>query len=733
MSDQINYIINVSGNATAYFPAIEKAGKAAVDTVGNLRSGITKLGDTMFTLNNISNAFDRVNAAIDSASQPGIALNSSLTDLNAITGVTKNQLSEIEKYARKSAVAFGSSAAQGVESYKLVLSQLSPEIAKVPSALDSMGKHVAVLSKSMSGDTVAATEVLTTAMNQYQVSLDDPTEASRIMAEMMNIMAAAAKEGSAELPAIKAAVENSGMAAKSAGVKFNELNAAIQVLDKSGKKGAEGGIAIRNSLSILSEGRFMPKTTLDALTKAGIDIEGLSDKSKTFADRLRLLKPVLNDTALMSQIFGRENSNAGIALISQVDLIDEYKQKITGTNSATEQATIVMSKYTERMSRLNARFDNLKISVFNFAHGVLPYFKTSVLAVQGLTSTLTLVNMIAVASESAFFISLKQRAKAMWQTIPATWAMISSQGTWLGVSLMAAVATKALTASVKSLGIAIYSIPIVGWIALGITLLAGLFKMLWDKSEKFRQILFSVWEVTKAVFTNIGVVIKGLWEKIVKPYFTLIYNFWKTIITGIINAGAWLWNGLVSVFQGIGNFFVKIWTNILGLFSNISGWLGRNLLSPVKDVFSKLWSFISGILDKIINALMKPIKWIKELWNKAFPKDQFLDLGEAAAKGVKKGTESWNKSKIKPAVVPGLGGSIDFNKSGSSIDNSTAGGKVQGIASGGSRNTEIHINMKNMVESISFEGNLKENTTDLKRKIEEVLLQTLNMAYATSS
>ena len=35
------------------------------------------------------------------------------------------------------------------------------------------------------------------------------------------------------------------MAAKGAGVSFEETNAAIQVLDKAGKKGAEGGVALR--------------------------------------------------------------------------------------------------------------------------------------------------------------------------------------------------------------------------------------------------------------------------------------------------------------------------------------------------------------------------------------------------------------------------------------------------------------------------------------------------------
>ena len=116
-----------------------------------------------------------------------------------------------------------------------------------------MGENVATLSKMMKGDATAAAEVLTTAMNQYGVSLDDPLAASDRMWEMMNTMAAAAREGSAELPAIKVALEQCGMAAKAAGVSFEETNASIQVLDKAGKKGSEGGVALRNIMSTLAQ------------------------------------------------------------------------------------------------------------------------------------------------------------------------------------------------------------------------------------------------------------------------------------------------------------------------------------------------------------------------------------------------------------------------------------------------------------------------------------------------
>ena len=77
-------------------------------------------------------------------------------------------------------------AAQGVESYKLLLSQLGPELANTPKQLKMMGDSVAILSKQLGGDSAAAAGILTTAMNQYGVSIKDPVQATKSMSAMMN-------------------------------------------------------------------------------------------------------------------------------------------------------------------------------------------------------------------------------------------------------------------------------------------------------------------------------------------------------------------------------------------------------------------------------------------------------------------------------------------------------------------------------------------------------------------
>ncbi len=378
MNNNLHYGIDFSIRPVNIFQSINQQINQVTTSTQNMTNHFGNSWKKLLSVNQALEGVRNLKSILDGAIQPGVALNSSLMDLSAITGLTGKALDGITEAARASARVFGTDAAQNVESYKLLLSQLSPDIAKNSEALKLMGDHVNTLSKTMSGNTVAATEVLTTAMNQYGVSLDNPMQASKTMAEMMNVMAAAAKEGSAELPQIKAALENVGMVAKTTGVTFSETNAAIQVLDKAGKKGAEGGVALRNTLSILSEGRFLPKQTRAALEEAGINIAQLADQTTPLTARLNALKPVMNDTALVTKLFGKENAAAAIALINGSRDIDEYNRKIQGTNTAVDQAKIVMGGYAEQMKRITAGFDDWRIEAFNTAQGILTIVQPSI-------------------------------------------------------------------------------------------------------------------------------------------------------------------------------------------------------------------------------------------------------------------------------------------------------------------------------------------------------------------
>ena len=368
-----NYNFNINGNFSQSITQMAQQTDAFTQKAQGACAWCEKWAGRLAKLNLASDYVQQLSATFRNFGQANVELDSQMHDLSAVAGVTGEGLKTIENYARESAKTFGSDAGTAVQGYKLLLSQLTPELGKCPQALKAMGDAIQTTSKLMGGDGTAAAEVLTTAMNQYGVSLADPMEASRKMAEMMNTMAAAGQAGSAELPAIKAALEQCGMAAKAANVSFEETNAAIQVLDKAGKKGSEGGVALRNTLSILSQGRFLPKDTREELEKAGIDVIALGDKSKSLKERLEMLKPILSDSALFSKLFGMENANAARALVQGTDLLAHFTEAVTGTNSAVEQAGVIMESAAEKKARFRQKIEDLKISFAQLTGGVSSY------------------------------------------------------------------------------------------------------------------------------------------------------------------------------------------------------------------------------------------------------------------------------------------------------------------------------------------------------------------------
>ncbi len=559
MASVFDYIFNIGGNFTNNINGMTDATGRFTGQVEGARDRMTGLASVLGSFDYAKNIAQSIADGFNQLSSAGVTLDSQMHDLSAVAGVTGDGLKQIETFARQSAKAFGTDAAVAVEGYKLLLSQLSPELGKYPEALSAMGDCIQTTSKLMRGDGVAAAQVLTTAMNQYGVSMEEPMAASAEMARMMNVMAAAGQAGSAELPAISAALQQCGMAAKAANVSFEETNAAIQVLDKAGKKASEGGVALRNVLGQLSKGRFVEKQAREELEKAGIDVVALGDNSKSLKERLEMLKPMLNDSALLSKFFGVENANAARALIQGTDALQGFTEAVTGTNSATEQAAIVMDSYAERQARVNQQFEDFKITIFqatgdfslwcgvltsalvpiaqlaplltavwkfmllikglNWAGmwaGVVGWARSAVVSFALVNGTLSTTNMISlgfIGNIGRATIGLIRLATVgILNALKGLGALVLSfvTGGTASAAFSATASTSfgifATTASAacRAVSVAIMSIPIVGWIAAAIAALIAIGAYFWNTSAKFRAVLKGTWAAFKACFTGIG-------------------------------------------------------------------------------------------------------------------------------------------------------------------------------------------------------------------------------------
>lgn len=223
---------------------------------------------------------------------------------------------------------------------------------------------------------------------------------------------------------------------------------------------------------------------------------------------------------------------------------------------------------------------------------------------------------------------------------------------WTGVTKGAAFANKMLALSFKGIGVAIRSIPVIGWIIAGITALVGAIIYLWKTNEGFRNAVISIWNSIKnaaiSVFGFLKPYIVGIWNGI-KVATIIVWNAIKaTAITvwngikfavqnpiqalkialsaiwnGIKTAAIWVWNalktGVVNIVKALVNgvkwyittvktvistvfnaakvIAIKIWTTIKNTVVN----LAKGLWTGVKNAFTWLKNSVISIFNTVKN------------------------------------------------------------------------------------------------------------------------------------
>ncbi len=814
MLETSKYIVQLDVAGEDIFPRITSSvtelESSAKSAFFNIETALQK----MLTLEVVADGLTRLNQGLQDLTSSGISLDASLTELSAITGVTGDGLTEIEKAARSTAKVFGTNAAENVEAYKLVLSQLDPEIAKNSEAMQLMGENINVLSKQLGGDTVTATNVLTTSMNQFGISTENPIQAAKVMAEMMNTMSAAAQAGSAELPQIQSALEQVGMVAKTTGLSFEETNAQIQILDKAGKKGSEGGIALRNVLTTLSQGRFTSNDAKEGLASVGISVEYLADVSVPLTDRLRTLQAVQNDTALMSKIFGKENVAAAIAMINGADAADELTTQITGTNSAVEQADIIMSSYSEKMKRNAAWWDDLKIRVFKFSRSLMP-------TIQNVTAAVSAMGQMALSGQALIsvwqslnirvrinniktwlntkLINKNTRAKLKATSISKifTESLFFMNAQFLIGSVLAKIQASGLRSVARAfgeatLGATAFNIALdaigIGLILAAIAgLIAGL-KYLWTHSKRFREELYGVGYAARAVFHNIGVVAKRVWNLVLKPVGKLYIQFYTKIFKKLFELAKWISKRIVNIFKwlyssiykpfinlvnkikgrlvstvkwlrdlavGLYRRVVSVVSRVYNIINNVLGglltrfqvfflsvyeWVHKTFIAPVREAFGGLWEWITKLLDNIMNRLSGLLKPIRDLWNKLFSGEGMTDVKVAYAEGRKAGGESFDKDNAKEELQKNdLFGFDAFDTTtnapstqtfGGAVANrvlSTGGGGGSGVGAGATTNLK-NLTIGKVIETLNINTTAGKNGIDknqLYNAVREVMVRIM--------
>lgn len=337
-----------------------------------------------------------------------------------------------------------------------------------------------------------------------------------------------------------------------------------------------------------------------------------------------------------------------------------------------------------RIAKMRDTLDEMKVSLFEMTGGATAYIAEvgkMIAQFAPLLPVLSLIKSSAIKAWTAI------SAGASWCRTQILAVGISAQLSGGMLKLMGAMGKSAC----RAIGVAIMNIPIIGWIAAGVAAIIALFTLLWQKCEGFRIVVFTIWEAIKAVFS-------GIWE--------VVTDVWAAIYSGVIEP---VWNALV----------------------NVGKWIRTNLWEPIKNIFINIATWVSNLFDNIFNAIWEKIMGILETIAEYIPGlDGIIERGRAA------GQASWKKDHPTTTPTDDLMNTVNaplmtMQTSGGATANGTTGNATTAVATGGTRNTEIHINIGDMIKQVVFNGTTRENQQEIERTFAECLNRVLGMAQVS--
>ena len=244
---------------------------------------------------------------------------------------------------------------------------------------------------------------------------------------------------------------------------------------------------------------------------------------------------------------------------------------------------------------------------------------------------------------------------------------------------------------------------------------------LWSAAQKILNIVLSanpIGLIIAAVVVLIGVIVT-VCRKI---------TGWGSLWDGVMG---FIKNSAFAAIEGIKLYFSGMVNGIMiGLDKIKLGWYKFKEACGIGDSAENqaMIAQINADVEERQKAIIDGVKKVRE----------YSDAALESVKGIKMGWKGKDESEkaqasigtnaqLQKAVNGGNGGTV-LAAAGSETSKST-----EAVATGGTRKTDIHINLKSLVEQMNFNGTTAENIQEIKNNIAQAMLQALNMAQASVS
>lgn len=544
------------------------------------------------------------------------------------------------------------------------------------------------LAKAGFTDSASSLDILTTAMNAYEMSADEVTKVSDLLIQTQNL-------GKTTVGQLSSSMGKVIPTAKANNVAIDQLCAGYSILTAKGIATAESTTYMNSMLNELGKGG----TTADKVLreKTGKSFSELSAEGKTVGDVLQILKDYADETNVtFTDLWSSsEAGKAGLVLLGNG--ADDFNNRLEEMNNSTGATDAAFDKLDTNSNKIKISLNQLKNTATELGETVM---EMAAPVIERLSEK--------VKAFSQWFKNLNDTQK---ETIVKIGAVVAAIGPALIIfGKLSLGVSKAIGAFSKISGVfkaagtagkglwAILSANPIGAVVAAVVALVAGFVLMYKKCDWFREMVNKAFaeikksisetiEKIKPILQQLGESFKNLMEKL-KPVFQFFTTYVMAVIQGalsavapiisavknaidfvsnIISAFMALFRGdldgfsqyieaalknlieivknlitavvnyIITFFQTFGvdvkKIFSDIWFGIVSIFSGVGAWFAdkfRAAYTAITTIFSGIGQWFAARWTDIKNALSTVATWFQTMFQNAYTnvKNVFSAIGQ---------------------------------------------------------------------------------------------------------
>lgn len=623
-------IQELSSNLSDNRQRLSEAERAADDLDNSLEqvdesAQLADEGFTVFKATLANLAADAIRAVIDGIKdlignimELGKNFTSTMSEVQAISGATGDELVTLEECAREYGATTVFSASEAAEALKY-MALAGWDVEQSTSALGGVLNLAAASGMELG----AASDMVTDYLSAFGMEASD----AAYFADMLSY---AQSSSNTTAEALGEAYKNCAANLNAAGQDVETVTSLLEGMANQGYKGSEAGTALaaimRDITNAMDKGAIEIGDTSVAVMDAEGNFRDLTDIITEVSGAVDGMGTAERATALSSTFTADSTKGLNLLLNEGIDKIAGYEEELRGAGGTAEKmADIMNDNLSGDMAQMNSAWEELGLKIYERFEGSLrsaiQFVTSSVIpAIEWLTGHLPEVG-VALSAIGVVIAAMK-------------WGSISKKLTMAKGAIQGVIgAIGGISAPALAVGAAIAALILA-------------FANLWKNNEEFRNKITGIWDGIKAKFDEFGQaitdrlnelgfefediteVLGAVWNgfcELMAPVFEGVFQQISNILGVVLDVlvglfdvfagiftGDWdrVWEGVQEIFGGVWDFVVNTFTNWIdtfkGLADTILGWFGSSwdeAWSSVKTFFEDVWngivSFFSGILTGI--------------------------------------------------------------------------------------------------------------------------------------